>query len=238
MALTYVPVILNNAPELTVTQLNTTTITNSGAINTATLATTGNVTVGGTLTVTGTTALNAGLSVSGGDTSLGTVHAGTTDATQLTVNAVQATTDAIIVKTTGDTQPQLVINGNGRLEAGSGSAAPDVAIFRNGSAQWQTINDFVAEGNLICTVAGKGVQVKEGANAKMGTATLITGSTTVSTTAVTANSRIFLTVQQIGTVSQPKAMTIASKTAGTSFQIVSSDATDTSTVAWMIVEPA
>jgi hypothetical protein len=91
---------------------------------------------------------------------------------------------------------------------------------------------------LRLTTAGGGIGIKAGTNATIGTATLAAGSATVSTTKVTATSVIFLTVQAIGTVTTPKPMTILNKNAGVSFQIVSSDATDTSTVAWWIVETA
>lgn len=71
----------------------------------------------------------------------------------------------------------------------------------------------------------------------LGVATLAAGTVTVSTTKVTANSRIMLTVQSLGTVTSPKAIAVTSRTAGTSFVITSADATDTSTIAWMIIEP-
>lgn len=83
---------------------------------------------------------------------------------------------------------------------------------------------------------GEAMYIKEGTNAAMGTATLSAGSVVVSTTKVTNNSRIFLTVQSLGTVTTPKAIGVTARTAGTSFTITSSDNTDTSVVAWMIVE--
>ena len=70
----------------------------------------------------------------------------------------------------------------------------------------------------------------------MGTATLTAGAVTVSTTAVTANSRIFLTAQS-GTTNAGF-LSVSTRTAGTSFAIASSNASDARTVAWMIVEPA
>ncbi len=76
-----------------------------------------------------------------------------------------------------------------------------------------------------------------GASDTAGKATLVGGTVTVNTTAVTANSLIFLTVQALGTVAAPQAMTIDNVVVGTSFDITSSDATDTSDVAWLIVEP-
>lgn len=97
-----------------------------------------------------------------------------------------------------------------------------------------TTKNFAAE-DLISNTAGKGLKIKEGSNAKMGTATLIAGATTVLTTAVTANSRIFLTAQvsggTVGTIY------ISARTGGTSFTITSTSNSDTSTVAWLIVEP-
>lgn len=94
-------------------------------------------------------------------------------------------------------------------------------------------------GNLVVSTIGKGLQIKEGTNAKMGVSAAMTaGSIVISTTAVTANSRIFLTPQTLGTVLRPAAVGVTARTAGTSFTITSSDATDTSTVAWMLVEPS
>lgn len=94
-------------------------------------------------------------------------------------------------------------------------------------------------GNHVKIVtAGYGIFIKEGSNARMGTATLSSGTATVSTTAVSEASRIFLTIQSLGTVTSPKSVAVTAREAGTSFTITSSDATDTSVVAWMIVDPA
>lgn len=90
--------------------------------------------------------------------------------------------------------------------------------------------------NIAVLRAGDGVQIKEGSNAKMGTATLVAGTATVLNTSVTANSRIFLTSNVDG--GTPGFLRVSAKTASTSFVITSSSGTDTSTVAWLIVEPA
>lgn len=89
-------------------------------------------------------------------------------------------------------------------------------------------------GNLLVSTIGKGLQVKTGANSKIGTAVLSAGTVTVSNTSVTANSLIFLTSQVNG--GTPGFLRITAKTAATSFVITSSSNSDTSTVAWMIVE--
>lgn len=78
-------------------------------------------------------------------------------------------------------------------------------------------------------------KIAEGSNAAMGTALLVGGSKVVANTRVTANSRIFLTSQVDG--GTPGWLRISARTAGTSFTITSSSGTDTSTVAYEIVEP-
>jgi hypothetical protein len=92
--------------------------------------------------------------------------------------------------------------------------------------------------DIKANVVGKGFYVKEGSNATMGIATLVAGTVTVATTKVTANSRIFLTRQTTaGTLGT--SIDVTARVAGTSFTITSNGSVlDTSTVAWMIVEPA
>jgi hypothetical protein len=97
--------------------------------------------------------------------------------------------------------------------------------------------------DVVISTAGKGLQIKEGSNSKMGTATMVNGTVTVSTTAVTASSRVFLTRQSfLG--STAGSLSVGTVTAGTSFVIKSYDdsgvqsADDDSVVAWMLIEPA
>ena len=83
----------------------------------------------------------------------------------------------------------------------------------------------------ISIVSGKQF-VTTGSNKSAGTTTLSSGTVTVNTTAVSANSIIFVTGQgctNCGTYY------ISAKTAGTSFVITSSNASDASTVAWWII---
>jgi hypothetical protein len=92
--------------------------------------------------------------------------------------------------------------------------------------------------DIKAAVVGKGLYVKEGANATMGLATLVAGVAVVATTKVTANSRIFLTRQTVaGTVGT--SVDVTARTAATSFTITAAGSIlDTSTVAWLIMEPA
>jgi hypothetical protein len=91
-------------------------------------------------------------------------------------------------------------------------------------------------GNLSLQTVGNGIKIKEGTNATMGNATLSGGSVVVSTTKVTANSRIFIT-DQGGTITNLGILYISARTAGTSFTISSSNVLDASNVSWLIIEP-
>lgn len=93
----------------------------------------------------------------------------------------------------------------------------------------------VDAGSIDVAGAGQGLKVAEGANAKQGTAVLVTGTVTVANTSVTASSRIAHWRQVTGgTLGH---LSVGTITAGTSFVINSSSATDTSTVGFEIFEP-
>lgn len=126
---------------------------------------------------------------------------------------------------------------NALTSVGSASGAGLWTIGASGGTQTHVVNGTLsATQNLITSVAGFGLQVKEGSNARMGTAVLVAGTVTVSNTSVTASTRIFLTTQTPGGV--PGAVYISARTAATSFDITSTSVADTSTVAFLMVEPA
>lgn len=70
---------------------------------------------------------------------------------------------------------------------------------------------------------------------RAGAATLVAGAVTVGNTSVTTGTLIFLTRSVTGGTLGHLSYTIS---AGTSFTINSSSATDTSTVNWLLIEPA
>jgi hypothetical protein len=78
------------------------------------------------------------------------------------------------------------------------------------------------------------LSMKNAANYKLGIATLVAGTVTVANTSITANSQIFVTVQVPGGTGG--FLQVSAKTIGTGFTITSSSNTDTSTVAWFIIE--
>lgn len=141
--------------------------------------------------------------------------------------AAAVVASAIVV---GDLFDRWRMTADGGMAWGPGSGARDTTLYRSAAATLAT------DGSLSLAVAGGGLLIKEGTNARMGLATLVAGTVTVNTTAVTANSRIQLTAQSTGAA--PGACRISARTPGTSFVISSTSGTDTSTVAWQIVEPA
>ena len=97
-------------------------------------------------------------------------------------------------------------------------------------------NRLDVAGSIASVTVGHGLKIKEGSNAKMGVATLVAGTVTVSNTSVTASSRIFLTSQDGG--GNVGFVYVSAKTAATSFVITSSNILDTSSIAWLIIEPS
>lgn len=112
---------------------------------------------------------------------------------------------------------------------GFGTATPTATLH--------TVGTTKLEGLVTLPVAGNGIAIKEGTNATMGVATLSGGTVTVNTTKVTANSRIFLTVNG-GTLTNVGSTYISARVAATSFTITSTNVLDTSDIAWLIIEPA
>ncbi len=129
----------------------------------------------------------------------------------------------------GSTENCIIVNTDGSQQGifAPGSPSAGNLIIVNG--QLQSSADIAG--------VGQGLKVAEGSNAKQGTVTMNgTTAVTVANTSVTANSRIFLTVQSPGGVT-PGMPYVAGRTAGTSFQVKSAVASDNSVVAYEIIEP-
>jgi hypothetical protein len=99
----------------------------------------------------------------------------------------------------------------------------------NGSKQ------FLVNGSIETLVAGQGVRIKEGSNARMGQSTLVTGTVTIANTSITASTRIFVFPAAAGTLNGR--IRVASRVNSTSFTVTSSDAGDTAAFDWLLVEP-
>jgi hypothetical protein len=115
-------------------------------------------------------------------------------------------------------------------DAGSSAATTNYAFYSNGGYDYAL---YASSGDIAIAEAGKGLRVKTGSNARIGQATLVGGTVTVSNTSVTANTRIFVTVSTAGGT---QGHLSTSKVANTSFTITSTSGTETSTVDWFLVE--
>lgn len=125
------------------------------------------------------------------------------------------------------------------------SPAANAAIVCDNDDSGENIAAFLAAGgpvsivdplgNFCTVVAGVGFKIKEGSNARMGTATLIGGTITVSNTSITANTRIFYSVSTAGGV---QGFLSSTQSAGASFTISSSNVADISSIVWELKEPA
>jgi hypothetical protein len=118
-----------------------------------------------------------------------------------------------------------------------GNGAGLQSVFSLTNLSPTTYEAEVKNGSLRVSTVGQGLKVAEGANAKQGVSTLVGGQVVVANTSITANSRVQVTVQSLGTVSRPQGVGVSARVAGTSFTLMSADATDTSVVAWSIFEP-
>lgn len=78
------------------------------------------------------------------------------------------------------------------------------------------------------------LDVITGSDKRCGTATLVGGTVTVSNTSVTASTLVMISRQASGGTLGHLSV---SRSDGTSFTVTSSSATDTSTVAWLLIEP-
>jgi hypothetical protein len=138
------------------------------------------------------------------------------------------------------------LNFSGGIGTGTGAGGTlrfKVAAATTSSSTLNTLADAmtidstglvsVLLGSLAIGTLGKGLTVKSGAGAKVGQATLVAGTVTVTNTNITANSRIFLTVSTAGGT---QGFLSTTKSAGASFTITSTSATETSVVDWFIVE--
>lgn len=129
----------------------------------------------------------------------------------------------------GDFHMTPAINGSLVLKGRQGGGVPGLYQQTTSGTNMQA---WLLDGSMFT----QQVKVVEGTNAAMGIATLSGGTVTVSTSKVTANSRIFLTTDG-GTLTHVGTPYISSRSVSVSFTITSTNALDVSNVAWIIIEP-
>lgn len=116
------------------------------------------------------------------------------------------------------------------------STQTKILIQNSATGELETVPITGLTTNVKLGTAGLGLYVKEGTNATSGIRTLTGGTAVVSTNKVTAISRIQLTSNVDG--GTPGFVRVSARSAGASFTITSSNGSDTSQIAWFIVEPA
>lgn len=199
------------------------------------------VTAGGvTITAGGLTVTAGGATITAGDL---TVTAGNMIFAAASAKVIPGAT-SLLFRDHADSNTNLSISDAGALVTrasltvtSGGLTVTSGALLVSSGAITATVGDITAtNGNVILSTAGKGLKIKEGSNATMGTATLNgSGTVTVSTTAVKTASRIWLT--GVGTT-DAGFLTIGTIVDSTSFVINSSGGSDARTVHWVIINPA
>jgi hypothetical protein len=147
-----------------------------------------------------------------------------------TVANITATNFITAAVTTGTTLNSNIWSGTGT------NAAINLVMTPKGTGNVTVTSGAVSltNGNLLLNTVGNGIQIKEGANARMGTTAVMTaGTITVVNTSVTANTVIFLSLATAGGTTGALSSV---PTAGVGFVINSSSATDTSTVNYLLIE--
>lgn len=155
-------------------------------------------------------------------------------------------TPSVASLTTGAAATSTLLDGDTWSATGT-DAAITLTLTPKGTGDVVVTSGDVSltNGDLLLNTAGNGIQIKEGANARMGQATLVGGTVSVLNTSITANTRIFISRLNSGAV--PGALgslVIANVVVGTSFDIIAVSpadgttpvATDVSEVNWLLVE--
>ncbi len=93
--------------------------------------------------------------------------------------------------------------------------------------------DWVAASGLLPSIAG--LKINATVNVRIGNAVLVGGTVAVANTSVTTGTYVFLSRKTIGGVAGNLTYTLS---AGVSFTINSDNIADTSTVTYLLVEPA
>jgi hypothetical protein len=128
-----------------------------------------------------------------------------------------------------------VTGGTGVIATTGGVTATAGGVTATAGGVTATAGDITATaGNVIIGTAGSGLEIKEGANARMGQSVLAAGTIVVVNTSVTANTRSFISRETVGAGALGNLSVIMNP--GVGFTINSDAATDISTINWLLIE--
>lgn len=169
-------------------------------------------------------ASDSGAALSSGDRLGFFLMAGAQDAAHSIYNAAGITAFATQNWSSGASGTQLMLQ-----------VTPNGTITRTTALTLDQDSTALFAGNVKLSTLGSGLYIKEGTNATAGLSTLVTGTVVVATTKVTSTCRIIPARETLG--GTPGHLSIT-KVPGVSFTITSSSTLETSTIYWVIVEPA
>jgi len=182
----------------------------------------------------GITVYEIGANLSGNSTIGGNITVGNSTVNTFITSSNLTTTD--ILAETLEITDIAIINTNS-ITVGNSSVNTIISAGSLDIGGDIVANGSVGSAGLVLKSGGVGANSYWSEIATSGTATLVAGSVIVSSSLVSSTTKIFLTVQSLGTVTTPKTVAVTSRVNGTSFTITSEDNTDTSVIAWMFIQP-
>ncbi len=115
----------------------------------------------------------------------------------------------------------------------AGAASGDYIIRAEQAAFYQASLHTFNAGDISIALAGKGLRVKTGANARLGSVNLVAGSIAVANTSVTSNTKVFISRENSGGTLGDLSVGL---TVGVGFTITSTSPIDVSTINWFLIE--
>jgi len=110
----------------------------------------------------------------------------------------------------------------------------DAKIGRISISSNPSFVSVTTSGEVKIISAGHTINIKSGSNSCIGSVNLSSGTATISSTAISANSRVFITPQTDSI--HAGYIEVLNITPGSSFEIKSSNNLDDRTIAWIIIE--
>jgi hypothetical protein len=110
----------------------------------------------------------------------------------------------------------------------------DISVITGDVVDGNAGDIILAPGNSTGTGTPGLLKLSDGANRNMGIATLVGGTITVNNILISANTRIFYSVETAGGT---QGFLSTTRVAANSFTINSTSGTDTSTIVWLLIEP-
>lgn len=115
---------------------------------------------------------------------------------------------------------------------------------RGTAAEWAASSLVLAAGERGVNTDTGETRIGDGINAwsgltssgREGTAVLVGGTVTINRTDITAKTIAIASCQALGTVTRPQGIGVHARVVGTSITLRSTDATDTSTIGYILVE--